>query len=70
MSSASKAAQSTIFRSNPEFMEYLNNVIQDAQSSGAIVHVITILPPHIERVSDSGEVTIESCKPKAEICPK
>jgi hypothetical protein len=66
----SKEKQTTVFRSNPELMEYLNNVIQDAQSSGAIVHVITILPPHIERVADDGMVTIEGCNPKAVICPK
>jgi hypothetical protein len=70
MSQQSQATQTTVFRSNPELMEYLNNVIQDAQSSGAIVHVITILPPHIERVDDSGLVTIEGCNPKAQTCPK
>ena len=70
MSKEKQATQTTVFRSNPELMEYLNNVIQDAQSSGAIVHVITILPPHIERVADNGAVTIESCNPKAVICPK
>lgn len=70
MSKETPVAQSTVYRSNPEFMEYLNNVIQDAQSSGAIVHVITILPPHIERVGDNGLITIQGCNPKAEICPK
>lgn len=50
-----------------EIYEFLHNVIQDAQASGAIVNIITIIPPNI---TDSDGTVIKGCKPKADTCPK
>lgn len=66
----SAKSETTVFSSTPELMEFLNNVIQDAQASGCIVHMVTIIPPHIQQANDSGGVDIKSCQPKASTCPK
>ncbi|GKI97692.1 MULTISPECIES: hypothetical protein [Klebsiella pneumoniae complex] len=50
-----------------DFYEFLHNVIQDAQASGSIVNIITIIPGQL----DNGDgMQIQGCRPKAETCPK
>jgi hypothetical protein len=54
--------------SDPKLYEYLYSVIQDAQASGAVVHIVTILPTTI--VSPNGIIEPLGCNPKATTCPK
>lgn len=50
-----------------EVYEFLHNIVQDAQATGAIVNIITIIPN--ETPSDDFDEGIK-CKPKATTCPK
>ena len=50
-----------------EVYEFLHNVIQDAQASGAIVNLITIIP---DGSVDNGGVGTKGCKPGDATCPK
>lgn len=50
-----------------EVYEFLHNVIQDAQVSGAVVNIITIIPSQVDNIDD---VSTKGCKPKATVCPK
>jgi hypothetical protein len=63
--------QTVIFKVFPELFEHLTNIINDAQASGAIVHVITIVPPQTLRHTPEGVVITEhSCVPGDSGCPK
>ena len=51
-----------------ELYEFLHNVIQDAQASGSIVNIITIIPTQADAGAES--LAQVQCKPKADTCPK
>lgn len=51
-----------------QMQEYLYNIVQDAQSLGSVVQLITITPTFI-RDAD-GRVFAAACGPKDVICPK
>lgn len=59
----------TIFQSYPDLFEYLHNLVQDAQASGAVVQIITILPPQVKITGEDG-TQIYGCKPLSVSCPK
>ncbi|WP_321502282.1 hypothetical protein [Breoghania sp.] len=65
----SEEARFEVLTGFPDVAEHLHNVIQDAQASGAIVHIITIIPTGSQSFPDDGPDD-KSCKPKAQICPK
>lgn len=50
-----------------EVYEFLHNVIQDAQASGAVVNIVTIIPSASEDNTGSGT---KGCKPGDSVCPK
>lgn len=52
------------------FAEYLHNVVSDAQATGSIVHLITIIPNTPERAISLQDHAVEGCNPKARNCPK
>jgi hypothetical protein len=50
-----------------EVYEFLHNVIQEAQATGAVVHIITIIPSGSS--SDTGDRQ-KGCNPGDTTCPK
>lgn len=54
---------------DPKLYEFLYKVVAEAQASGAVVIVTTIIPPAQTTVGD-GLPTIESCMPGESTCPK
>jgi hypothetical protein len=50
-----------------EVYEFLHNVIQDAQASGSVVNIITIIP---SQTDDGDGGSTKGCKPGSDRCPK
>jgi hypothetical protein len=66
-----RVVQTVIFKVFPELFEHLTNIINDAQASGSIVHVITIVPPQmLKHTADGTVITSHSCVPGDSSCPK
>ena len=55
-----------IHGTSPELYDFLMDVIQDAQSLGSIIQIVTIIPPFLE-LSENGErkfkTYISGCSP-------
>jgi hypothetical protein len=59
-----------IYSGREDLYEFMSNIIQDAQASGSIVQIITIIPEMTIEEDERGDVVIKGCKPKAATCPK
>ena len=63
--------KSTVIKdTSPELFEFLHNLVQDAQATGAIDNIITIIPASMQDIGDDSEIETIKCKPKNETCPK
>ncbi|MCP9626135.1 hypothetical protein NML43_03415 [Rhodopseudomonas palustris] len=62
--------QALVFKVFPELFEHVSNIVNDAQASGSIVQIITIVPPQLAKLDSGGKILSEGCKPGDSICPK
>jgi hypothetical protein len=61
--------QSKIIYLNTEgIQEYLYNIVQDAQTLGSVVQLVTITPTFVREAN--GQIQAVACLPKDVICPK